>query len=284
MTLRILKQRLQRATSLPDRRLILECYHPSAKLSTPYLYCTYLYTDSLDGVGEAGPEARETDPSSPRPVTLGGLRGIYSHFRPVVQDENRRGRARYPRRQSGVHGAPGQPAEAGSSQPQRPAPEAEVEAEETRPWHDVYLDEGELLSQLCTVTNLVRLGPRPGLFRSHVNVSDGLIRLWRDWLAEQAAVTASGGGGGGGGDDHKDSDSVLWADAACNVGIRFRVAEKDISGEHPVLVGSDEQLPAAYRLEFEELLVRTSTLLMMAEKSEVQGDAAEGKAIVIASI
>jgi fructose-specific phosphotransferase system component IIB len=76
--------------------------------------------------------------------------------------------------------------------------------------------------------------------------------------------------------------AVLWADAARDVGVRFRVTEKDIRGQHPVLVASDEQLPVAYRLEFEELVVRSSTLLAMVEKSEVQQVAAEGKAIVLA--
>jgi hypothetical protein len=40
----------------------------------------------------------------------------------------------------------------------------------------------ESFAQLCTITNLVRMGPKPGLFRSHINMSDGVIRVWRDWL------------------------------------------------------------------------------------------------------
>ncbi|KAL2015650.1 hypothetical protein VTK56DRAFT_5049 [Thermocarpiscus australiensis] len=264
LTLRILKQRLKRVTSLPDHRLILECYHPAEKLSTPYLYCDYVYTDNFEEIeAEAEATAGSGEPTLSREATpIGGLRGVYSHFRPVSQEENRRGRLRYPRQNGGGQGL------ASSSQPQ---------PEEPIPSLDVYLDEDEPFSQLCTVTNLVRLGPRPGLFLSHVNVSDGLIRLPRAWLADQSAA-ANGLTGDGGG------EAVLWADPACDVGLRFRVRERDIRSEHPVLVASNEELPVAYRLEFGELVVRTSTLLMMVEKSETREVAAEGKAIVIASI
>jgi hypothetical protein len=151
-------------------------------------------------------------------------------------------------------------------------PQRHPEVAEERPSVDVYLDEDESFAQLCTITHLVRMGPKPGLFRSHINVSDGVIRVWRDWLAAQASSGDEGG--------------ILWADAARDVGVRFRVAEKDTPGQQqqqqPVLVASDEQLPVAYRLEFEELLVRSSALLVMMEAAEVKEVAAEGKAIVLA--
>jgi hypothetical protein len=265
---------------LPDYRLILECYPPSAKLSTPYLYCNYLYTDSLDG-------AEDETPAKTTPLG-GGLNAIYAHFRPIVQDENRRGRARYPRRrqqqqQQNDGGHDGTTNGQASSEP----PKEAVEEKQQLATQDLYLDAGELFSQLCTVTNLVRVGPRPGLFLSHVNVSDGLVRAWRGWLAAQASATSSAISGQGEGEGEGEGGgngegSVLWADTSHTVGVRFGVSEKDIRGEHPVLVASDEELPVAYRLEFEELLVRAGTLLMMVEKSEVQEVAPEGKAIVIA--
>ncbi|EAQ87777.1 hypothetical protein CHGG_04396 [Chaetomium globosum CBS 148.51] len=289
IALRILKQRLSHATSQPDQRLMLECYHPSEKLYTPYLYCNYLRTDSF---ASAEPTARGTSGT-------GGLAGIYAHFRPVEQDEDRPRRATRGFRR---HLTP------------TPTTTATPNNEEPRPSTDVYLDDDESFTQLCAVTNLVRMGPKPGLFRSHVNVSEGVLRVWRDWLAERAAAGGrrgeragreageagqgqeeeeeeeeggGGGGDGGGGDEGEgeggDEDGVLWADASRDVGVRFRVAEKDIRGQHPVLVASDEQLPVAYRLEFGELLVRATTLLLMVEKSEMQDFAAEGKAIVLAS-
>ncbi|KAH6856306.1 cyclin-like F-box protein [Chaetomium sp. MPI-CAGE-AT-0009] len=272
VTLRIVKQRLNHATSQPDQRLMLECYHPSEKLYTPYLYCNYLSTDSF-----ASAERKPGSGSS-------GLGSIYTHFRPVEQDEDRPRRATRGFRQH-HHTTDATSNDSNSS------------AQEQRPSTDVYLDDDESFAQLCAVTNLVRMGPRPGMFRSHVNVSEGVLRVWRDWLAAQATggrrrggeqLQAEEGGDEGGegdndSDDHGDGDGVLWADASRDVGVRFRVTEKDIRGQHPVLVASDEQLPVAYRLEFEELLVRATTLLLMVEKSEVQEFAAEGKAVVLAS-
>ncbi|KXX78002.1 hypothetical protein MMYC01_205141 [Madurella mycetomatis] len=264
VTLRILKQRLHRATSLPDRRLILECYHPSEKLYTPYLSCDYLYTDSIEGLDdEAEDESRFLEHS-----TLGGgLGSVYSHFRPVEHEENKRAR---PRGRAVVAAmARVLPRQGGRSG-----------GENSLPFTDVYLDSGELFSQLCAITNLVRAGPKPGLFLSHVNISDAVIRVWRGWLARQAAAS----GHPPAGREARDEDSVLWADTARTVGLRFRVTEKDIRDEHPVLVANDEELPVAYRLEFEELLIRAGTLLVMVEREEMQREAIpEGKALVIAS-
>jgi hypothetical protein len=304
-TIRILKDRLNRATSRPDQRLMLECYHPTEKLYTPYLYCNYLYTDSFDAVEAAAEGAAPRLRSAPGRTTTtdagggggsgggggGGLRGIYSHFRPVSHDEtaprsSSRARARY-------YSLRQPPPSGSSSNSNSNSSSSGGGSGGGRPAIDIYLDPDELFSQLCAITNLVRLGPKPGLFRSHVNVVDGLARVWRGWLAAEAATAtatanattgaaaAAAGGAGAGGSGHHDS--VLWTDAARDVGLRFRVAEKDIRAEHPVLVASDEELPVAYRLEFEELLLRSTTLLAMVEKSEVQVVAAEGKAIVLAS-
>jgi hypothetical protein len=281
VALRILKQRLARAIADTDRRLMLECYHPTEKLYTPYLYCNYLYTDSFAAV-EAEAQGGGAGSQPPPPLRrTGGLRAIYSHFRPVEHDENRPRRARYSRRQSG--------SDVGQAPAQAQRSVLRPPGGHERPSIDIYLDDDESFSQLCTITNLVRLGPKPGLFRSHVNVSDGVVRVWRDWLAVQAGdgqqrQRQQQAEGERKEEKLEEEDSgVLWADAARDVGLRFRVTEKDIRGQHPVLVASDEQLPVAYRLEFEELVVRSSTLLAMVEKSEVQQVAAEGKAIVLAA-
>lgn len=135
----------------------------------------------------------------------------------------------------------------------------------------MFLDEGELFSQLCTVTNLVKMGPKPGLFLSHVNIGDGLIRVWRDWLAAQARTSAPA--------------PILWADARQTVGVRFRVTEREQTGlAAALLVEVSDEMPVAYRLEFDEVVVRAGRLLLMAEKSEQQEVTTSGKAIVIAVI
>jgi hypothetical protein len=164
--------------------------------------------------------------------SLAGLYQLYSHFRPMVNSHS---------------------------------DSAPVVASET-----VHLDESEPFAQLCTVTNIVKRGPRRGLFLSHVNVGEGLIRVWRDWLAKRAD-----------GDD--DAPPVLWADAERSVGIRFGLVERKAIPRQAVLVMSDEDFPVSYRLEFSELLVRTSRLLAKLERSETQELTNTGNAIVIAS-
>ncbi|KAK4169921.1 hypothetical protein QBC43DRAFT_39038 [Cladorrhinum sp. PSN259] len=269
--LRILQRRLIRATSLPDHRLILEWYHPSAKLSTPYLYCDYLYTDKT----LYSEEEQEEHTGAPGGTQLGSLRQAYSHFRPIVQEENQRPRARYPPRVAQQQSQSANDEEsAGAS---GPSSSSQWQLE-TVPSLDIFLDEDEIFSQLCAVTNLVKTGPKPGLFLSHVNVSDGLIRVKRNWLAARAKHDLTSQ------DVNDDDEGILWADTAHTVGVRFRVREKHTGIERPVLVAEGEEIPVAYQLEYEELLVRTSKLLMMVEKSEDQEIATEGKAIVIASI
>ena len=171
--------------------------------------------------------------------SLAGLSNLYSHFRPV--------------RSSGA---------------------------ETRPdlaSETIHLDESEPFAQLCTVVNIVKRGPRKGLFLSHVNVHEGLIRTWREWLAKRAENEGESEAGGG-------APPVLWADAKQDVGIRFGLVERRALPRQAVFVMSDEDFPVSYRLEFSELLVRTSKLLTNLERSETEELTNSGNAIVIASL
>lgn len=241
LTLRIIHTRLTDTARLPVHELILECYHPSAKISTPYLHCDYLGTDGLESYSEDG-QAQ---------LTLGQMHSLYSRFRPVVQDENRRGRARYPVATAAANG---------SAQQQR-------EDDDRTASVTVHLDDGEMFSQLCAVTNLVKTGPRRGLFLSHVNVNDGVVRVFRRWLAAAAG----------------DEDPVLWTDRHKTVGIKFRVQEDNADARRPALWTDDDDPPVTYHLVYEELLIRTSTLLLEVEKSEAQEVTSTGKAIIIAT-
>ncbi|KAI1329761.1 hypothetical protein F5Y16DRAFT_397105 [Xylariaceae sp. FL0255] len=241
--------RLVQATVLKEHELILECYHPSNKISTPYLFCKYLATD---GLAEAGVDTDFED-----------MNKLYTRFKPFLGDENRRPRARRPTARV-IDGAD-------------PAPEDEA------PSHDIHLDAGELFSQLCVLTNLVKVGPRRGLFLSIVNVTDGVIRVWREWLRDQAARQAAA-------DQQPDEQrsihdpSILWTDASKNVGLRFRVKVKEEGRNMPVLMMQGDEPPVSYTLEYEELIVRTNRLLLSIESSEVQQVAHAGKAIIIASM
>lgn len=316
VAVRLLQLRMARAAALPQHQLILECYHPSAKISTPYLHCDYLGTDGLDGAGNGRGD---------RYLSLEELAGLYSRFRPVPQEENRRPRQRYPRRSAGGAspgvgaGSPmelGGRRELGRSDPSASGEGAGLQFDPGPASHEINLDETELFSQLCTVTNVVKCGPKRGLFLSHVNVGDGVIRVWRDWLAARAAAIAFSGTGlrGDPGESVRerpgpsscqDDKDILWVDADKVVGVRFHVVE-NTNLQRPILVRPDENLPVSYTLEYEgkpraslevfahhplaltdvvtELLVRTSKLLLMVEKSDMQEISPTGKAVVIASI
>ncbi|OIW28667.1 hypothetical protein CONLIGDRAFT_389738 [Coniochaeta ligniaria NRRL 30616] len=171
--------------------------------------------------------------------SLSELNQLYSHFRPV--------------RQSG-----------GDSVPET--------ASDT-----IHLDESEPFAQLCTVVNIVKRGPRKGLFLSHVNVQEGLIRTWREWLAKRAEGSSEKA-------EEEAAPPILWADARQDVGIRFGLVERRaLPRQAAVFVMSDEDFPVSYRLEFSELLVRTSRLLVKLEKSETEELTNQGNAIIIAS-
>jgi hypothetical protein len=216
---RVVHQRLRAAASLPDNELILECYHPSAKISTPYLLCRHL------GVAGTNGESIEQ-----MPERLPILQRFFSSFRPsVIEDDRRSWRFRTSIMNTMIDSNAA------------PLSRQEIVAKE-----DVFLDPGELFSQLCTVTHVAKEGPKHGLFVSHVTVSDGVIRVWRDWLARRASETSAGG-------DLESSsaeDRVLWADREKNVGVRFRVTLGP--SEHmPLLSGGNDADPVSYTLEFE---------------------------------
>lgn len=111
---------------------------------------------------------------------------------------------------------------------------------------DVYLEEGELFSQLCSATNVVKAGPKRGLFVSHVNISDGVIRVWREWLANRASETTTAGKG-----DFSSSDKrILWVDTAKSVGLRFQVSMGPCE-RMPLMSELDSELPISYSLVYE---------------------------------
>ncbi|POR35579.1 Uncharacterized protein TPAR_04211 [Tolypocladium paradoxum] len=246
---RVLYRRLLDTASLPDNELILECYHPSAKISTPYLCCRYLGMKLAHG--------GVVDHQSP---TLGDFPKLYSSFRPVVTEENRRRRFRPEWPQSAIS-----------------RPEARREDEDAM--QEVFLDEGELFTQLCAVTNVVKEGSRPGFYVSHVNTCDGVIRIWREWLDNLASASTIR-------EDEPESSAVdfdrfLWVDPAKSVGLRFRVRMSP-SERMPLISGPGDDAPVSYSLVYEELLVRTSMLLFAVEASAVQEVTRSSKAVVIA--
>jgi hypothetical protein len=199
--------RLVEAIALQDYELILECYHPSAKISTPYMFCDYLGTDGLEQVG--------------RDPTLRGMCGLYSRFRPVLGEEARRPRARYATR--GVLNGVDEPI---------------IE----QPSHDIHLESSELFSQICTVINMIKVGPRRSIILSCINLVDCVVRVWREWLANEASNAAFV--------QLKSGSSTIWTDENKNFGLRLKVVEKP-ELQAPILVGPGEDPPVSYIIEYE---------------------------------
>jgi len=116
-----------------------------------------------------------------------------------------------------------------------------------------------------------------------VEVEDGVVRVWRDWLGK---VTGGGSTISAQGKEVLPTDQkrILWVDTARNVGLRVRVKETKWRREQqPILMFAGEEMPVSYEIEYEELLVRTSHLLLKFEKSLLQQDNTSGKAVVFGS-
>jgi hypothetical protein len=117
----------------------------------------------------------------------------------------------------------------------------------------VSLEEFEDFSQLCSIVNLVKIMPNSRMLISAVEVEDGIIRVWRDWLTRQSKK------------DHLDTtthrqrndeeDDVLWVNNKKTVGLKLRVKEKKWNRPMlPVLVHRDEGA-VSYEVEIEGMQI-----------------------------
>ncbi|KAF2489496.1 hypothetical protein BU16DRAFT_183093 [Lophium mytilinum] len=283
LVLRILHNRLYLASQLHDHTLMLECYHPSAKLTEPPYFCTYHGTEGLS------PYYCPSETDVDLPARLGELRNLYSRFRPHRREIEpaRRRVNRHP---------------AGDVPGSRTHPDSSSAGAGTRADKDdmvkqiLGLESHELFTQLCAVGYIVRNGPRPGIFMAYTEVEEGVVRVWRDWLGKMAKRGNSGSsrvgsvGEGYAGQEVNtnttlglDEENLLWVSPAKNTGIRFNIRDRKLRREVPILLHIEEDMPVSYEVEYDELLIRTSHLLLMYEKSLLQRDNSSGKAVVIGS-
>ncbi|KAF2824232.1 hypothetical protein CC86DRAFT_354104 [Ophiobolus disseminans] len=275
--LRILHTRLVAAAELNSHSLLLECYHPSAKLVEPPYFCAYHGTD---GLSLYDTEA-EDEPNLG--FRLGKMRNMYSRFRPHQRELENGGRRVRPGDIPGSRTFPG-------------TVQDRYQGETVKQM--LSLESHELFTQLVSQTNLVRIGPRHGLFTCFVEVEEGVLRVWKDWLesmairGRKADIDAPQEVVGRGKEVAKevedkevdlDDARILWVSASKNTGIRFNVKERKFRRDVPILIRADEGMPASYEIEYDELLIRTSHLLLMLEKSLVQEDNSSGKAVVFGS-
>jgi hypothetical protein len=248
--LRILHNRLVAAAELESHSLLLECYHPSAKLTEPPYFCAYQGTDGLSLYENPGEPDRAA-----AAARLGEMRQMYSRFRPHRRELEDGGR-RVARRPGDIPGSRTYPGTA----------QDKFSGEIVK--QTVSLEAHELFTQLVAQVNLVKIRPYNGHFSAFVDVEEGVLRVWRKWLGEIAAKgnrvidtskEKAEEVGRAKGEIRKPDDMesgsedqrILWVSTARNTGIRFNVRERKLRRDTPVLIRNDEDLPVSYEVEYD---------------------------------
>jgi len=261
LIIRIIEDRLLKAASLGAHTLILGVSHPTTNAS--YLFCQYL--------GHGGPtRIEDTLMNCDSTGRLRRLSTIYSHFRPLLPEND----STIPRLQPSTGLLIGQLGDI-----------TQIETGYT--CQDIHLESHELFSQLCTSTKLVKVSKNLGLLQTLVDVSDGVIRIWRNWLdgrcaapSRQSADIPSGSSHTL--EDNEDEYIILWADNKEHVGLRMGVEEKE-SLDQESIANPNEDRSVSYTLQFEgmvlayldssdtdlllELVIRATQLLLAVEQS-----------------
>ncbi|KAL4777533.1 hypothetical protein BDW60DRAFT_173242 [Aspergillus nidulans var. acristatus] len=245
LVLRLLHYRLLLSAQLTDYKLILECFHPTSKLTEPHVFCKYLGTPGLSDKYEGEGSLYENIDTAQQ---LGRLGTLYSIFKPVETEEDSALVALDP----------------DSLAVRRP----------------ISIESFEDFSQLCVVVNVVKVLPGTDVLLSAVNVEDGVIRLFRDWLKGQTNRPPAL-------QPHTSSESqgeVLWVDQSKNVGLKFRVSEvTKLDSNFPVLVHRDDETFSSYEIVIDELHIRTTRLLLTVEQS-LQEQQSYPKAVIFTSM
>lgn len=223
MILRILHFRLLLAAAAPEYKLILEAYHPTKRYTDPYLFCTYLGTDGLSSKHEG--EGSLYEDCATESGRFAKLSSLYSRFRPERPGVT----GSMPvRRVAGLT-----PNSAGAGNPNQPIYANSGDGGKGKITHLITLDADELFGQFCAYSNLVRLGPRMGVFLSTIPIVEskqGWMRVWRHWLvemarerAQQAETPALERRASELCPDIGTDRKILWTDDRRNVGLRFLV-------------------------------------------------------------
>ncbi|KAL8735205.1 MAG: hypothetical protein Q9166_001081 [cf. Caloplaca sp. 2 TL-2023] len=238
--IRIVHQRLLLAASLEDRKLILECYHPSAQYTEPYLFCDYLGTPGLSNEKEG-----QDSLFKHLKVERGQLKHLYSRFRPTRADADTRVVRPHPA--GDVPGSRTSPLDQESSS------KAELQQLDLVT-HNVSFDAHELFTQLSITAALVQVGPRRGVFLSFIDVVDKRTpRVWREWLAEKAKEGNTGSPTlpDETAEVDNQSSSTIWVDQGRTMGLKVRVKERKWKGTAPILMHKDEDPAISYSLDLE---------------------------------
>jgi hypothetical protein len=220
------------------------------KLFEPPYFCTYRGTEGLSLYEtEAEDEANIGE-------RLGKMRSMYSRFRPHQRELEEGGRRVLPR-----------PGDVPGSRTFPGTTKDKYEGETVK--QTLSLEGHELFTQLVSQTNLVKIGPRHGLFTCFVDVEEGVMRVWKDWLAKTAAkgrqeraaapVEAMEEVGKSKEivrEENKEKvdlndPRILWVSASKNTGISFNVKERKFRRDTPILIRTDEDMPVTYEIEYD---------------------------------
>lgn len=137
----------------------------------------------------------------------------------------------------------------------RPATEAVTET--------VSLEPHENFSQLCALVHLVREVSQRGIFRTLITISEGTVRVQRDWLADQArssppAETSEQSelkmmSDSGQRDNPAVSRpaSMLWVDSKHNFGFQTNVQENTMPRAQPLFLLQEESPAVSYSVKLE---------------------------------
>jgi hypothetical protein len=247
-----LHYRLLIAASLKEYKPMLECFHPSSRLTEPHVFCQYLGTDGLSDKHEGEGSLYADCQTAER---LGRLTALYSRFWPDPDTEekyvipNRRPRV------GAIIGPDGTVLGEGGP---------EVDKENYIPKHEpiggfvkrtINIESFEDFSQLCVIVSLVKVVPTSALLLSANTVNDGIVRVWRDWLGRHSNVVKRNVGdvlhGPITSPDRDDDDAILWIDGVKNVGLKLKVRERRWNRDVPVLQHRDEEMVVSYELYIE---------------------------------
>ena len=122
----------------------------------------------------------------------------------------------------------------------------------------ISLDSHENFSQLVFNASLVQLGPAKGVFNSLADVLDkNTIRLFRDWLSQQAHVSSTKGQRRGEAttthdrrlEGSKMPNQVVWVDDKRTAGLDIAVEELRWRRDAPILMNSEDDEAVTYSLE-----------------------------------
>jgi hypothetical protein len=183
-------------------------------MTTPYFVCDLVGTDHVPD----------------EDLRLGKLRDMYSHFRPIPPEGDRK-----------------------IWKPIPPAIDQHIQGKEEYVSQDIDLESYEFFAQLQSVVSMVKVGPRAGYFSSNITIDEGLTRVWRNWLLDRVEAHAMSG--------EEEKKKLLWSSVHEHTGLRLNVEEIN-RGHGPVLRSRNDDENVGYQLQYEGMDCGSFALVM----------------------